>query len=653
MKTAVYFCSCGDNITERIDFERLKDDLSGDSGLAYVKPVGFLCAAEGKEFLKEDLLAERPDRVVIAACSPREYEKAFMQVLAEAGINPYLLQMVNIREQVAWVTPEADEARQKAGTLIRAAARRVALHQPLEKKQLEARTEVIIIGAGPAGLKSALMLAQAGRPVVLVEKTPVLGGLPVRYEELFPNMECGPCMLEPVMGEILHGEYAPNIEILTLAEVIDVAGYLGNFTVQIRQKARYVDTVCCIGCGECIPPCPVSVPNEFDNGLGQRKAISLAFAGALPNVPFLDAAACLRWKDTDCDLCRGACPVEGAVRFEDQDQILERKAGAIIVATGSALYDCRKLPQLGYGSLPGVYTSLEFERLAASNGPTGGSIVNAEGNSPDSIAIVHCVGSLDERHKPYCSGICCEYAFKFNHLVAAKLPGTKIYHLYKELVTPGKEGFALCRHAAGNPDSRFIRYSDIADLQIRSNGDQKAVHYRDAAGREDSFHAAMVILCPAVEPAHGSAELGQMMDVETDRSGFFEELHGALDSARSKVKGVYLAGACQGPMNIQKSVSQGMAAAGYILSELREGTELQVDPVTASVNDAACSGCHICRSVCPYKAISYTAGGRTASINALLCHGCGTCVAACPAGAIIGNHFTNDQILAEMEAILQ
>ena len=653
MKTAVYFCSCGDNITERIEFERLKNELSGHPEIAYVKPAGFLCAEDGKEFLRNDLVMERPDRVVIAACSPREYEKAFMQVLAEAGMNPYFLQMVNIREQVAWVTPDPDEAREKACALIRAAARRVALHQPLEKKQLEARTEVLIIGAGPAGLKSALTLAQAGRKVVLVEKTPVLGGLPVRYEELFPNMECGPCMLEPVMGEILHGEYAHNIEILTLSEVTDVAGYLGNFTVKITQHPRYVDTVRCIGCGECIPPCPVSVPNEFNDGLGARKAISLTFAGALPNVPFLDPAACLRWKAEDCQLCLKACPVENAVEFQDAEKIHERNVGAIVLATGSALYDCRNLPQFGYGSIPDVYTSLEFERLMASNGPTGGSILTAAGKPPESIAIVHCVGSLDEHHKPYCSGICCQYAFKFNHLVASKLPGTKIYHLYKEMVAPGKEEFSLYRHAVDNADSQFIRYIDIKDLQIRSNGDGNVVHYRNAAGREDSFHATMVVLCPAVEPAKGSVKLGQMMDVSSDRFGFYEELHGALDSAQSKVKGVYLAGACQAPMNIQKSISQGMAAAGYILSELRDGKKLQVDPVTASVNETACSGCHICRFVCPYKAISYTADGRTASINALLCHGCGTCVAACPAGAIIGNHFTNDQILAEMEAILQ
>jgi len=653
MKTAVYFCSCGDNTTERIDFERLKSDLCGHSEIAYVKMAGFLCAAEGKEFLKDELLAERPDRVVIAACSPREYEKAFMQVLAEAGINPYLLQMVNIREQVAWVTPDPDQAREKACALILAAARRAALHQPLEKKQLDARSEVVIVGAGPAGLKCALTLAQAGRDVVLVEKTPVLGGLPVRYGELFPNMECGPCMLEPVMGEVLHGEHAHKIEILTLAEVIDVAGYLGNFTLKIRQRARHVDAVRCIGCGECIGPCPVSVPNEFNNGLGQRKAISLPFAGALPNVPFLDSGACLRETGQDCELCRAACPVEGAVQFEEEEKILERKAGAIILATGAALYDCRKFPQLGYGSLSDVYTSLEFERLLASNGPTAGSLITAAGKPPGSVAIVHCVGSLDEHHKPYCSGICCEYAFKFNHLVGSKLPGAKVYHLYKELVAAGKEEFSLCRHAADRPDSRFIRYTHIEDIRISANDSGKIVHYRDAAGCEGSFSADVVVLCPAVEPARGSAELGQMMDVSTDRFGFFEELHGALDSAQSKVKGIYLAGACQAPMNIQKSISQGMAAAGYILSELRDGTKLQVDPVTASVEEAACSGCHVCRFVCPYKAISYTADGRTASINALLCHGCGTCVAACPSGAIIGNHFTNDQILAEMEAILQ
>jgi heterodisulfide reductase subunit A len=651
MRTGVYLCSCGTNISERIDFERVAGDLLQQAGIAYVKPAGFLCAEDGRQFLEADLLQERPDRVVIAACSPREYQRAFMQVLERAGMNPYFLQMANIREQVAWVTPDIEQATGKACAQIRGAAARVGLHQPLFKTELDACRDVVVIGAGPAGLKCALALAEAGRKVVLVEKSPVLGGLPVRYEDLFPNMECGPCMLEPVQAEVLHGPHSANIEILTMAEVSGLKGFYGNFQVTIRQMPRYVDAVECIGCGECIPPCPVCVPNEFNFGLDTRKAIALPFAGALPNAPFLDAQACLRSHGGNCALCRDACPVEGVVRFDEAPRTLERSAGAIVVAVGSSLYDCRNLPELGYGTVPGVYTSLEFERILASNGPTGGKLQRPGGAAPESVAIVHCAGSLDQRHRPYCSGICCNYALKFNRLIEKKLPGARVHHLFKEMVTPGKEEFALCQHARHNPNTNFIRYLPGA-VRVTGSEGAAAVEYEDAAGHRGRVAVDMVVLCPAVTGAAQSGDLSRLLGAPRDRFGFFEELHGRMDSAQSRIKGIYVAGACQAPMDIQRAVSQGMSAAGYVLSGLAEGRKLEIEPITASVDETRCSGCRTCGLVCPYQAIGYPPEGRQASVNALLCHGCGTCVAACPSGAIQGNHFTNQQILAEIEAVL-
>ncbi|HUI54976.1 MAG TPA: CoB--CoM heterodisulfide reductase iron-sulfur subunit A family protein [Bryobacteraceae bacterium] len=653
MRVGVYFCACGSSVSEKVDYDAVARSLSLVPEVAYVHAAEFLCSEEGKEWLRQDLTTNHPDRVVIAACSPREIETAFMQVAASAGLNPFLLQIANIREQVAWVTPDPQQATAKACAVIHSAVARVCRHEPLERKELDACRDVLIVGAGPAGLKAALCLAEAGRRVVLVEKAPALGGLPVRYEELFPTMECGPCLLEPVMGEVLHGEHAHRIEILTLAELVAVKGYYGNFTVTVRQAPRFVDGARCVGCGACIPPCPAVAPNEFNYRLDECRAISLPFAGALPNVPFLTPDACLRWNGQDCDLCRAACPVEGAVVYDDVERVKERNVGAIVVAVGATLYDCSRMPELGYGSLPGVYTSLEFERLLARNGPSGGDLLLPDGTPPASVAIVHCVGSLDERHQPYCSGVCCAYAFKFNHLVRKRLPASRIHHLFKELVLPGKEEFALYHHASGDSNTHFVRYGDLADLRVMERNGRRVVQYCNSTGEAGELDADLVVLCPAIVGGESSAALGKVLDTAPDRFGFFTELHGRTDAAQSKVKGVYLAGACQAPMDIRGAMGQGMAAAAYILSGLAEGRKLTIEPVSASVNEEACSGCRVCGGVCPYKAIDYSPERQTSSVNALLCHGCGTCVAACPAGAIEGRHFTNQQILAEMEAIFQ
>jgi len=652
MKTGVYLCSCGSSLTERIDFERTAAEL-GRIPDVYVKSAEFLCAEDGKQWLEADLTAERPDRVVVAACSPREYEPAFRGVLERAGINPYFLQMANIREQVAWVTPDVDEATAKAAAQVRGAIARVGEHRPLEKIQVEASADAVVIGAGPAGLKCALALAEGGRKVVLVEQSPALGGLPARFEDVFPNLECSPCMLEPLLGEVLHGPHSGNIEILTLAEVVAVAGYYGNFAVSIRVAARHLDVEKCIGCGECIPPCPVGWPNEFDYGLSERKAIALPFLGALPNVPFLDEGRCLRWNGEDCTLCRDACPVEDTLRFDEAPRLEQRKAGAIVVAIGASLYDCGGMPELGWGVIPGVYNSLEFERLLASNGPGGGELRGPAGGPPSSVAIVHCVGSLDEQRQPYCSAVCCRYALKFDRLIEKKLPGAHVHHFYRQLVVPGKEGAALLAAGQENPRAGFTRYDRGSGLRVARAGETAAVEFTDAFGEAQSVGADLVVLCPAVTGPEDGARLGRILDAPSDRFGFFEELHGIMDAVQSTTRGIYLAGACQGPMDIQQSAARGMAAAGHILSGLAPGRKLDVEPITASVDESRCSLCRTCGLVCPYHAIWYPAEAASARVNAVLCHGCGTCVAACPAGAIVGNHFTNEQILAELEAVLQ
>lgn len=651
MRTAVYLCTCNSMLADRLDIDRLCSALEKLPDVDSVMQYPAMCGEEGMSVLLDDLRDKSPDRIIVAGCSPRNKEEVFCKVLEDAGINPLLMQIANIREQVVWVTRDRAAATRKALSLISAAVARVQYHRPIEKKRISLSPDVMVVGAGPAGLSAAHLLAEAGRKVILVEKLPSPGGMPVLFAEIFPNRACGPCLLQPVLDALLHDGCSGSVELLTLSRVRSMRGVFGNYEVTIEQSPRYVDTARCIGCAECVNACPVSVPAERGIGRSRRKAIDFLFAGAMPHVPHIDAKACQRMNGKKaCSACRDACPVEGAIRLDDAVQEYRRTVGAVVLATGASLLDSTELPGFGQGKLADVMTSLVFERMLASDGPTKGKIRGAANKAPSRIAIVHCVGSLDEDYKPYCSAVCCRYALKYRAMIREQLPEATIIHLVKEWCLPGQAAQSLVRQALPDGRTKTFRYRSLSSLNISPTGNRNKLSFQDDAGKTHRLSVDMVILCPAIVPHEESAMLADLFAVRRGVSGFFEEED---DDARISMNGIASAGACRAPVDIRTAMEQGRAVAGRLLARLRERATLEILPAGVRVDPDRCSGCMLCIQLCPAKAIEPEADGKRAVVHDVLCTGCGICVAACPTHALYGGEFSSEALSAELKGMLE
>jgi len=647
-RIGVYICECGPNIKDAVDIEALLESAKGHKGVARAQSVGFLCSPEGKAFLKEDIEASNLSRVVIAGCSPKEHEQTFRDVLKTAGINPFLLQIANIREQCAWVIQEKQAATQKARVLIRAAIQRVRLHEPLDNKTIECCPDVLVVGAGVAGISAALAAAGKNRQIYLIEKEPCIGGRVAQHEDLYPDMVCASCLIESQLDTVLHHD---RIEVLTLTEMVEVKGYLGNFMVNVRQKARFVDMEACIGCGACFEACPVTVSLPFIGEMAGRKAIYVPYSGALPNVAVIDGNNCLRFQGKSCSACAESCPFE-AIRYEATDEVRELKVGAIVVATGFGSFDPRKDDRYGYGRVENVITSLEFEQLVNSAGPTEGKILLKNGLAPQNIAFVHCVGSRTEKFNDYCSGVCCRYTLKHAHQARVQLPEAEIYQFHTDLCLSGKDAQRFYQKVLKEDRVGFLRMLHPDSIEIQKGSGKIVITHTDSAGELKRNDFDMVVLATAMESPEETKQMAEILDVKVGKCGFLEEVDAILDPVSTAMEGIFVAGCAQGPKDIPSSVAQGYAVAGRIMGKLQPGEQLALEPMACEIDSEICSACLTCKTLCAFKAIVIEECDSTVSINQALCRACGVCAAACPSGAVVARHFSRQAIFGELRGLM-
>jgi heterodisulfide reductase subunit A len=651
-RVGVYICHCGSNIAGKVDVAGLAK-WAGESleGVVVSRDYKFMCSSLGQEMIEEDIRKEGLTRVVVGACSPHLHEKTFRRACANAGMNPYLCQMASLREHVSWVTEDKGAADSKARALIAGAVHRVQLQEPLEPSEVPVNPNTMVVGGGIAGIQAALELADAGHKVFLVEREPSIGGHMAQFDKTFPTLDCSACILTPKMSDVGQHE---NITLLSYAEVEEVRGFVGSFNVRVRKKARYVKEDACTGCGICIEKCPWKVRDEvFEAGLGTRKVIYRPFPQAVPKFPVIDRENCAYFKKGTCKACEKFCPTN-AIDFEQQDTFIDIDVGNILLATGFDPFDARRIPQYGYGRFPNVFTSLEFERMCNAAGPTEGKVLLRDGvTEPKSIAIVHCVGSRDEHYNPYCSAVCCMAALKFGHLVREKT-SAEVTSFYIDLRTPAK-GYEEFYHRLLEEGMAFVRgkVGEVSDVARLPGEEGKLIVQAEDTllGKQRRIPVDMVVLMTALEPRFDAKEVGLRFGISCSMEGWFTERHPKLDPVATMTDGIFIAGACQGPKDIPASVAQGAAAAARVQGMITKGTVL-IEPVVATIHEERCSGCRICNNLCPFNAIEYKETEGVSYINQVLCKGCGTCVAACPAQAITGAHFSNEQILAEMEGLL-
>ncbi len=657
-RIGVFVCHCGTNIAATVDIDRVVAAAAKEPGVVHAEDYQYMCSEAGQLKVREAIKEKQLTGIVVCSCSPRMHENTFRQAAQRAGLNPYMVEIANIREHCSWIHKDREEATEKAIILARAAIAKVMLNAPLTAGTSRVVKRALVIGGGIAGIQTALDIAEAGYKVDIVEKTPSIGGRMSQLDKTFPTLDCSACILTPKMVEAAAHE---NITIYTYSEVEKVTGFVGDFHVEIRKKARSVDMSKCTGCGVCQEKCPSKkAPNEFNRGLDKRSAIYTPFAQAIPNVPVIDREHCIKFKTGKCGVCAKVCQA-GAIDYEQKDEIITENYGAIVVATGFDTIKLDKYDEYAYNQSPDVITSLELERIMNAAGPTKGHLERmSDHRAPKSMVFIQCVGSrcADNRGKSYCSKICCMYTAKHAMLIRDKYPDVDVTVFYIDVRTPGKNFDEFYRRAVEEYGVHYIK-GQVG--KVAPQGDKLLVQGVDLLdNKRILMETDMVVLATAIEPNPDVRKIATMLTASIDTNNFLTESHAKLRPVESPTAGIFLSGVCQGPKDIPETVAQAGAAAVKVVGLLAKD-HLVTNPCVAKSDTLLCNGCSSCEKVCPYGAISYEEQEvndhgiretrRVAVVNSALCQGCGACTVACPSGAMDLQGFSNRQILAEVDAI--
>ena len=644
----VFICHCGINIASIVDIEEVKKQLSVYPGVEFVKDYQYMCSDPGQLLFKQACGSGTVEGVVVASCSPRLHETTFRRAAIEAGMNPYQIEIANIREQCSWVhRDEKEKATEKAVDIIQSVIERSKRNESLTAVSIQTTKKALVVGAGISGMQAALNIANSGVETYLLDREPSIGGRMAQLSETFPTLDCSQCIMTPRMVEVGQNR---NITLLTYSDVEEVSGYVGNFKVKVRRKAAYVDWDTCTGCGICSEKCPKKVPSQFDRLLGHRKAIYSPFPQAVPNKTVIDKENCLYFKTGRCRLCAKACPL-GAIDFEQKDRIEEIEVGAIVVATGYDLYEKEKIEEYRIGYCEDVVDGLAFERLLSSSGPTQGKVVRpSDGTVPKEVVFIQCVGSRDpDHHLPYCSRICCMYTAKHAMLYKHRVPDGQPYVFYMDIRSGGKNYEEFVQRTVEEEKVLYIR-GRVARL-YRENNKVVVVGADTLSGKKIEIRADMVVLAMAMRPSGGIEELSKKLKIQIDGNGFLAEAHPKLRPVETLTQGIFLAGCAQAPKDITDTVSQAGAAASMVL-ELLSNEELSHDPTTSWIDEELCAGCGQCVSQCAYNAIELDEKKKKAHVNEILCQGCGACIVTCPSGAVHQRNFTMSQYYSMIESLV-
>jgi len=637
LKVGVFLCRCGGNISDIVNMEDLKSSVNAE----LVEEFENLCSLNGCKIIRDSVIKKGLDRVVIAACSPVTHEKTFQDYIKP--LNPYLMDMANIREHCSWVHNDKKKASKKAKILINASIEKVKQAQAVDPILCQTPKTAAVIGGGIAGISAALSTAKQGIKTYLIEKKPSIGGNMVKIGKVFSPVklaeECGMCLLNPILNEIIWNS---NIDILTNTKVLSSERRAGNFNLLVEKGPQYVNKEKCISCGKCSEVCPVEVPDFWNDGLSTRKAIYKPFSQSYPDTYTIDMESC-----KCCGKCVEICTM-GAIDLHDESEIIPLNVGSVVIATGHKNLDPKLRPEYIYETSKNVITQNELARIMGVNGPTKGELkLLSNGKIPKKVIMIQCVGSRDEKpngHR-YCSKVCCMVALKNANIIKNKYPNTEVIICYTDIRTPGmyekyykhgqENGIKLIRGRPGE----IIKKEDSLIVKVENTLKKEFLE----------IETDMVVLSTAIEPSEGTKEIAKTMDIGLTEDLFIKEDHPKIKPVSTDIKGVYVCGTAQGPKDITESIIQANAAASKVSEIMNNG--LEIEPFIAEIDQEKCSLCEDCISTCKYKAMSVK--DNKIFIDPMSCSGCGKCLTVCQTQAINIHGNIDEKIFATIAGMLK